>query len=301
MNEKQTTTAEQRTRTWQLWERSGELPPFQMQERDIAIIREVFRHRYLTVSHVYALLGGSRERLALRCRLLWQHGYLERPKALRPTRILTEEIVYALGKKGAQLLEHMHPELRIASLDWAETPKKQNTWPYVDHQLGVATFMICAHVAAQRRGITLHWSGHFNRQAQRITVPGSKTRFIPDAYFTLEVPGKGVAHHFLELDRGNVSLHRMHERYSYYFDYWKAGVSSGRQFKHFRVLTVTQDPDYVHSLRRVALPIGRNGQHQATWKALMFCPADAFTLENPDPILSPVWLYADNQNPVALI
>jgi hypothetical protein len=299
MNENHTTA--QRSRTWQIWERTDNPPPFQMQERDISIIQEVFRHRYLTVSHIYALFGGSRERLGLRCRLLWQHGYLERPKALRPTRILTEEIVYALGKKGAQLLEHQHPELRIAALDWAETPKKQNTWPYVDHQLGVATFMICARLAAQRRGITLHWDGHFNRNAQRITVPGTKTRFMPDAYFTLEVPGKGVAHHFLELDRGNVSLQRMQQRYSYYFDYWKTGTTSGRTFKHFRVLTVTKDPDYVHSLRRVALPIGRNGQHQATWKALMFTHAETFTLENPERTLSPIWLYADENEFCSLV
>jgi len=302
MNTTTTITAVRSTpRSWKLWERREEPPAFQLQERDITIIREVFRHRFLTVSHVYALLGGSKERLALRCRMLWQHGYLERPKALRPTRILTEEIVYALGKKGAQLLEHRHPELKIGELDWTETPKKQTGWPYIDHQLGVATFMVCLRIAAERRGVTLRWSGHFNRREQRIRVPHTKTTFMPDAYFTLEVPGKGVAHHFLEFDRASVSLARMQKRYEYYFKFWKAGSASGRQFKHFRVLTVTQDPDYIHSLRRAALPIGRNNEHHATWKALMFTHAGAFTLNNPDLTLSSIWLYADEANSVSLV
>jgi hypothetical protein len=31
----------------------------------------------------------------------------------------------------------------------------------------------------------------------------------PDAHFSLEVPGAGTVHHFLEIDRGNVSLERV--------------------------------------------------------------------------------------------
>src|SRR5713101_2474451 len=112
-------------RTWQLWERPAEPRPFQLQRRDIEILYEVFRHRFLQPRHVHALFGGSAANLAVRLRLLWQHRYLERPKALRPTRVLTEEIVYALGTAGARLLDRHHSELRIGHLDWSETPKKQ--------------------------------------------------------------------------------------------------------------------------------------------------------------------------------
>lgn len=275
-----------------LWDRADNPTPFQMQERDIQIVREVFRHRFLTVPHVHALLGGSKDRLGLRCRLLWQHRYLERPIAQRPTKALTEEIVYALGKQGANLLQHLDPKLRIAELDWTETPKKQITFPYIDHQLGIATFMVCLSIAAKRAEVKVHWDGHFNRKKYKLVTPDKKVRFIPDAYFTIEVPAKGIAHHFLEIDRGNVNPQRMQERYDAYFRVWRTG--SGRAFKHFRVLTVTKDPDYVNTLRKAAAPIGRDNQHQATWKALMFSHEQAYSLDKPEKILDPIWMYADD-------
>lgn len=287
-----------RPRTWELWERSKDPKPMRLQERDIQIIREVFRHRYLTVSHIYTLLGGSQDGLGKRCKLLFDHGYLERPKALRPTKLLTEQIVYALGKQGAKLLQHKFPELRIAELDWTETPKKQNGVPYIDHQLGVATFMVCLKAACDDVGVKLHWDGHFNRMDHKLVNPMDGSVLLPDAYFAIEVPAKGIAHHFLELDRGNVSLQRMYQKYLHYFTVWQYGQ---RKFKHFRVLTVTNDPDYVYSLRKTALPIGRDATHPHTWKALMFSHMQAFGLERPDKVLDPIWRYADHPEFFSLI
>ena len=67
-------------RTWQLWERPAEPRPFQLQRRDIEILYQFFRHRFLQPRHVHALLGGSEANLAVRLRLLWQHRCLERPR-----------------------------------------------------------------------------------------------------------------------------------------------------------------------------------------------------------------------------
>ena len=295
-----------------LWERPDTPLPYRMQPRDILILEEIFRHRFLTVSHIYALLGGSEANLAMRCRVLWQDGYLERPKALRPTKLLTEEIVYALGKKGAQLLEelrrkgkptlqHLKPTVDIGQLDWAESAKKQIGWPYIDHQLGIASVMIAMRLAAESKGIGFKWDGHFNRLLHRITTPGDGVNFLPDAYFTLDMPGRGTAHHYLELDRGSISLKRMQEKYDRYFKFWKSGYGNGRSFKHFRVLTVTYDQDYMHSLRRAAQPIGRDQSHSSTWKALMFTHTGTFDLKHPKNALESIWFYADDDNPVSLI
>lgn len=298
------------SRTWQLWERPVYARPFQLSPRDIEIIHAVFRHRFLRPTHIHTLLGGSAANLALRMRLLWQHGYLERPQAQRPTKILTDEIVYGLGKKGAQLLEHLYPELRIGHLDWTETPKKRVGWPYIDHQLGIATFFVCLKIACDRAGIQLHWKGHYDHRRYEIRTSGKKYAFLPDGYFALEVPGRGTAHHFLEVDRGNISLARMQEKYRRYHSWWQERVrkiekqeAEGKEhtFKHFRVLTVTHDRGYVDSLRRTALPIGRSEQHQETWKALMFTHMQAFDLHHPERILEPIFRYADEDTPVALV
>lgn len=299
------------SRNWKIFERSKDTPSYRLQPRDTKIIEAVFRHRFLTLSHLYALLGGSKANLSNRCRLLWQDGYLERPSALRPTKILTEEIVYALGKKGAQLLEelkrkgedfldYLKPDTEIGELDWGETNKKQIGLPYIDHQLGVATFMVCLQSAADKKGIKLRWDGHFNRRDHIIRTPGDGVNFLPDAYFSLEVPEKGTAHHYLELDRGSVSLKRMRERYFRYFNFWKYGVNK-RAFKQFRVLTITHDPDYMNSLRRIAREVGRDNSHRSTWKALLFTNVRNYSLNHATKTLEPIWFYADEETPIKLI
>lgn len=295
-------------RTW--WERSATPPSYRLQPRDMDIIRAVFQHRFLRPAHIHALLGGSEQHLKRRLRFLWQDRYLERPRSLRPLKVLTEEIVYGLGKKGAQLLQHLKPELRVAELDWTETPKKQVGLPYIDHQLGIATFFVALRVACQEAGIGFKWGGHFKRRRHRLAVPGTRQVLLPDGYFVLEFPGRGAIHHFLEFDRGNVSLERMRERYEGYFRVRKEkdrapllrrGKHWDHNIPHFRVITVTNDEDYLQSLRRIAREIGRNRAHRRSWRALMFTHLGAFDLEEPAKLLSPIFRYADSAEPVSLV
>lgn len=233
-------------------------------------------------------------------RLLWQHRYLERPRAIRPTKILTEEIVYGLGKQGARLLEREWGDVRIKDLDWTETPKKQVTLGYVDHQLAIATLMVCLRIATQRRGVELGWDGHFNRRRWRLGVVGEEWALLPDAHFVLKVPSKGVAHHFVEVDRGHVKLKGMRKRYERYFRFWRQGKRE-RSFKNFRVLTITENQDYVPSLRRAAAGIGRGWYHGQSWRALMFSDFTAFSLEDPESVLGEIWQYADEGEWVGLV
>src|SRR5437899_5039321 len=158
-------------RTWRLWERPATPRPFQLTERDVALVREIFRHRFMRPAQLRAFLGGSHRKIANRLTVLWQHRYLERPRALRPTRLLMEELVYGLGPEGAPLLARLDPSLRrIANLDWAETPRTQVGWPYVDHQCGVTDVMVSLAVAARGRGIMLEWDGHGNRRRHRLAI-----------------------------------------------------------------------------------------------------------------------------------
>lgn len=289
-------------RTWKLWERTPDPKPIRIQPRDIRMIRYVFEHRFLQPSHIHALIpDGSADRLSRRMRSLWQHHYLERPRAIRPTKILTEELVYGLGRKGAHLLERHDPKLKgIGKLDWAETPKKQVGLPYIDHQLGIATFMVCVRLGAKRREADLRWQGHFHRRKWLIAIPGEDRRMMPDALFALSVPERGVAHHYLEVDRGNVSLRRMRERYQGYFRFWRDG-SDQRSFRHFRVLTVTEDPARAGALREAASKVGREASQGSAWRALMFSDFTRFNLDEPERVVGPAWRYADDEDPMALM
>lgn len=300
MNEAMGKETQPEPRTWQIWERPMNPRPFQLTERDIEIIRLVFLHRFLQPVHIHALLGGSRVNLERRCRLLWLHGYLERPKSLRPTRTLTDQLVYGLGKQGAKVLQHLDPSLRIAHLDWTETPKKQAGFPYIDHQLGIATTMVALKVGCDQAGMVLQYDGHFFGKGYRIELPGEGEVLRPDAHFSIYAPGRGVAHHYLEVDRANVRLEKMRERYWKYFWWWRDGRER-RAYRDFRVLTLVQDPGHVESLRRAAIPVGRDADHPNTWKGLWFSHLQAFDLQNPERILGPIFLYADEDRAVSLV
>lgn len=290
-----TETPSPQLRSW--WQRRRDPPAFRLQERDIEIIHAVFMHRFLQPAHIHALFAGSEENLTRRCRLLWQHFYLERPIAARPLKALTEEVVYALGRKGAALLQHLDPKLRVADLEWTPPPERQIGWPFIDHQLGIATFMVCMRLACKEKGIRFEWDGHHNRRRHRLEI--SKRKYLqPDAYFVLEMPDRRRLHHFLEFDRGNVSLERMRQRYWAYFHWWKR-VSDRYQFT--RILSVASNTHHRDSLRRVAKVVGKDNQYRSAWAGLMFADNSTFSFHHPALVLESTFLCADSDKFVPLV
>src|SRR5262249_30654065 len=109
-----------------------------------------------------------------------------------------------------------------------------------------------------------------------------------------------VAHHYLELDRANVNLARMRQRYSDYLRSWHERQLREPGFR-FRVLTIAPSRDYMQSLRRVARDIGRDAAHPRAWRGLLFTWSEAFDLTQPERTLEPIFYYADEDTPVALV
>lgn len=289
-------TTPSQLRSW--WQRRRDPPSFRLQERDIEIIRAVFMHRFVQPAHLHALFAGSEENLARRCRLLWQHFYLERPIAARPLKVLTEEIVYGLGKKGAALLQHLDPKLRVADLDWTPPPERQIGWPFIDHQLGIVTFMVSMRLACEHKSIRFEWDGHFNRRKHRLEI-GKRRYLQPDAYFVLETADRRRLHHFLEFDRGNVSLERMRQRYWAYFHWWKRAPEG---FKNMRVVTIAKDETHMNSLRRIAAEIGIDRLHPTPWGSLLFAPVrQTQALSTQRVFLKAMFYSAGSEIPVSLI
>lgn len=107
------------------YQRREEPPPFQLTSRDLRILADVARHRFLSSEHLTALDGGSRQNL-LRClRVLFDHGYLDRPYAQLAHLPLTgpRPMVYGLGRRGAQALAE-HRGANATGTDWTERNKR---------------------------------------------------------------------------------------------------------------------------------------------------------------------------------
>src|SRR2546430_672511 len=99
------------------FQRTPDIAPMQLTERDQGIIRHVHRYRFLRSSHIVALTSGSRQQNLRRLQLLFHHGYLERPRAQIDYfhRNGSRPLAYGLGSKGASLLRR---ELAVSSIDW---------------------------------------------------------------------------------------------------------------------------------------------------------------------------------------
>lgn len=295
-----------------MWKRTSLSMPYRLQPRDIKMIEAVFRYRFLTPRHLAALVGGYLPHLKQRLRLLFQDGYLDRPQAQRPTRILTEELVYALGKKGAELLTHLAQKpdaqkfllnpsipLSVSETEWNEVPSRQVTLPFIDHQLGVAEVLICLEGALTQRDLAIRWHGQFRRREHDRLVVG-KAAQMPDAHFLLVDPTherpRGIRC-FLEYDRGTLNLPRMRKRFELYHRYWL----NHRGDLAFRVITMAETENRMNSLRKIARGVGRTSDHPKTWGGLWFSHRGLYKLEKPETILEPIWFHAESNEPVSLL
>jgi hypothetical protein len=134
------------------FQRADTPPGFALTERDLRLLANVARHRFLSSAHLCALDGGSPQNV-LRClRALYDHGYLDRPAAQLATVPISgpRPFVYALGRKGAQALRE-YGHLINARVDWTEKNKRAGA-VFMEHTLAVADFMTGLELACRTRG-----------------------------------------------------------------------------------------------------------------------------------------------------
>jgi len=238
--------------------------PFQLTDRDLAILSHVARHRFVSSEHLVALDGGSEQNL-LRClRVLFDHGYLDRPHAQLAHLPITgpQPMVYGLGRRGAQALR-AHGHGLHDGTDWTERNKRAGG-SFIGHTLAVADFMVGLELACRphddvallRQAAIIAESPERTRTAReplRLVAPGLDnkigiTSVIADGLFGLAFPDGTAAYFLLEVDRGSMPVVRSRfdqtsfkRKLKIYWEAWKAG----RHVEHFgvkqiRVLTVTE-------------------------------------------------------------
>jgi hypothetical protein len=258
--------------------RSETPPAFHLTERDLRLIAHVARHRFLSSAHLTALDGGSAQNV-LRClRVLYDHGYLDRPTAQKL--FLIEDgprpFIYAVGKKGARAL-HEYGHRIAASVDWTEKNKRAGG-VFIEHTLELADFMTGLELACRARGDVelmrereiLALAPEKTRTAReplrwRVdkTVMGKRETFsvVPDGLFGLRFSDETAAYFVLEVDRGTMPITRTDAqgtpawrkniayKLATYFEGWKVGQHA-KQFgvKQVRVAMVTSSPERMHNM-----------------------------------------------------
>lgn len=268
-------------------------------ERDREILRAVHRHRFLRSLHICALVSGSRQQLLRRLKLLYHHGYLERPRAQIDYYHYGRgrHFVYGLADKGAAALKQ---ELGAAfnPNDWSARNRTVGRL-FLEHALLVSDVMVAMELACREKGIRLLNEpelapepdpGEPRRPFQwRVSLrSGPKLTTTPDRVFALESNGTR-AYFFLEADRGTMPVRRknlsqtsFYRKLLAYEATWSQSIHQKRfGFSRFRVLTMTTSEARVNSLLGVCSTLERG--------LGLFLFASDTLLNRPGEILGRVW------------
>ena len=246
--------------------------PFRVTPRDVLILRQVARFRFLTATQIARLVPGSDQRIGRRIRLLFFHGLLDCPRVQRQQLAHVFEagnfpLVYGLAQRGAQLLatdvSWVNP-----GLDWS-TNNRRATAPFLAHTIETADVMIgfdwACGTSASVRLIDHHDllllmpeatrlpRRHYNpfKLTPTVLLPGEREPIsiavVPDRLFSLASESQR-SNYALELDRGEMDIESrrligkssIRRKFIGYLQAWRQDLHTEQWgFKSFRVLFVT--------------------------------------------------------------
>src|SRR3954452_17537045 len=249
--------------------------PMVLTPRDLQILRAVHRHRLLRSTLLVAPTRGSRQTTLRRLQLLFHHGYLDRPPMQLDWYARgSEPLVYALGNRGAELLE-ARGLFRRGGIRW-DTKKRNVSRVFLHHTLAVAEVMVAFEIACRgHEGVrfipTEEVLAGAPPETRRLRIPfrwqvevrqGGKPYLgvEPDKVFGLrfegEPEGRNLAFFFLEADRGTMPVERrglgqtsFRRKLVCYQETWRQGIHRQHLgIPNFRVLTVTTSRERVGHL-----------------------------------------------------
>lgn len=264
------------------FERDADATPImRLTPRDLDIIRHVARHRFLNSRQIKELVGKS-PRIVRRLELLFRCGYLDRPRAqlIYYSKAGSEPLVYALARKGAQILAETD---RDSSEAYRWTLKNKRVGQvHVQHTIEAADILVkLASATKATKHMRLVTQDELLAEAPQstgeLTQPFKisadvewgkrhhRLSVIPDEVFALEFTDGGDverSYFFLELDRETMPVMRKansldkHDRQTSilsklltYHRAWRARTHTERfGWENFRVLTVTTSEKRLDSM-----------------------------------------------------
>jgi len=279
------------------FKRASKVAPMQLTKRDREIIKLVHRHRFLRSHQIVALLAASPQQVLRRLKLLYHHGYLERPRAQLEyyERGGTRPMVYGLSSKSGKLLEQ---ELGITASGNENDDGVGRM--FLEHAILVSDVMVSIELACRKSDhVRLLYDDQLALQSKqnqfqwRVKVHdhGVTLGVVPDRVFALEYADHSGqmerVYFFLEADRGTMPVVRSGLKQTSFYRKLLAYEATWTQKVHqrilgihrFRVLTVTTNAMRVTSLLEACSRLKRGHG--------LFLFADRTVLaKNP---FSPVW------------
>lgn len=279
-----------------LFQRLEVADPLQLQPRDITLLRDVGEFRFLNTPQILALHQGGERNLLRRLSSLFQHGYLDRPLKQTSAKLTSSHMVYALGRKGAELLSKDATEREGI---YRRVKEVERTLPLMAHALMISQFRVCLMLAAKAHGakITRFTQGYDLKDMLR-DVHGDHPSLVPDAFFTLEEKDD-VINFFLEADRGTMKTERFVDKLKTYWS-WRGDERLKKKLRltHFRVLTIAPSERRSDSLRNA----GKGGDPRGDGSLMfLFASETQYSLSSPDTLLKQIWKSSKDDTPHTIL
>ena len=279
-----------------LFQRLEVADPLKLQPRDITLLRDVGEFRFLNTPQILALHQGGERNLLRRLSSLFQHGYLDRPEKQTSAKLSSSHMVYALGRKGAELLSKDAKEREGI---YRRVKEVERTLPLMAHALMISQFRVCLTLAAKQHGakITRFTQGYDLKDMLR-DVHGENPSLVPDAFFTLEEKGD-VINFFLEADRGTMKTERVVDKLKTYWS-WRSDERLKKKLRltRFRVLTIAPSERRSDSLRNA----GKGGDPRGDGSLMFLFTAETqYSLSDPKKLLEPIWKSPKDDTPHTIL
>ncbi len=208
------------------FQRNDSAPAIRMTSRDLEILRQIARFRFLSSTQIQRLVGGSAQQVLRRLRAAYDHGHIERPRAQIAELAHFHDdgnrpLVYALAGRGAKVLAAQGYSA-VNRIDWT-TKNSRATADFLAHTLETAEVMIGFETACRSEGAPRLVDHHallpYLPEATRtsddpfrldVTVRHVdhelEVAVIPDRLFSLFLDTTSRLNFGVELDRGTMDL-----------------------------------------------------------------------------------------------
>lgn len=244
-----------------------------LMERDVQVILDIYKHRYLSVSQITTLSFPSIQTARRRLRILTADEYVGGFTAAG-----TSETVYYLERKGVEVVAS-YLRVSLDDLKWTRSTRTPKDYYFLRHFLKANDFRIALTQAVNSADTGVKLLGYIPEYYGERTEKGGSVKYIrdficdthnqsaiiyhtPDAVFALEKDGK-AALFFLEMDRGTEALTNPEKGFlkclHFYLNYWVGGKYQRysedfrcEAFRNFRTLFVTTSQARVDNMRQAA-------------------------------------------------
>jgi hypothetical protein len=280
-----------------------------LMDRDVQVILDIYKHRYLSVSQITQLRFPSIQTARRRLRVLTADDYIDGFTAPG-----TPETIYYLEHKGAEIVAS-YLQVPIDSLKWIKSTRTPKDYYFLRHFLKANDFRIALTQAVNLTNTGVKLLGYIPEYYGEKTDKGGAVKYIrdvvcdmhdqsviihhtPDSVFALEKEGK-AALFFLEVDRGTEVLTNPEKGFlkclHFYLNYWVSGKYKRysddfkcEPFRNFRTLFVTTSQTRIDNMRQAAKDI-----HVEPSQVKRFIWLATEERLNKDSVFQPIWQSAD--------